>query len=80
MFGPDICGSTTRKVHVIFEHEGKNHLVKKEIPCETDEFTHLYTLIVRPDNTFEVNIITYLISLFMHNSIIISLIQLLNLK
>lgn len=54
MFGPDICGSTTRKVHVIFEHEGKNHLVKKEIPCETDEFTHLYTLIVRPDNTFEV--------------------------
>lgn len=54
MFGPDICGTTTRKVHVIFEHDGKNHLVKKEIPCEIDEMTHLYTLIVRPDNTFEV--------------------------
>jgi len=28
--------------------------VKKDIKCETDEFTHLYTLIVRPDNTYEV--------------------------
>jgi calreticulin len=54
MFGPDICGTTTRRVHVIFEHDGKNHLVKKDIPCETDELSHLYTLIVRPDNTFEV--------------------------
>jgi calreticulin len=54
MFGPDICGSSTKKTHVIFNHKGKNHLVKKDIKCETDEFTHLYTLIVRPDNTYEV--------------------------
>jgi calreticulin len=56
MFGPDICGSSTRKVHVIFTKNGKNHLIKKEIPCETDEFTHVYTLHVKPDNTYAVNI------------------------
>lgn len=53
MFGPDICGST-KKTHVIFTYKGKNHLVKREPKCETDEFTHLYTLIVKPDNTYEV--------------------------
>jgi len=56
MFGPDICGSGTKKVHVIFAHKGKNHLVNKEIRCKDDEFTHLYTLIVKPDNTYEVKI------------------------
>jgi len=56
MFGPDICGSGTKKVHVIFTYKGKNHLVKKEIRCKDDEFTHLYTLIVKPDNTYEVKI------------------------
>jgi len=56
MFGPDICGSSTRKTHVIFNYKGKNHLIKKEPKCETDEFTHLYTLIVHPDNTYEVQI------------------------
>ncbi|KAK0091208.1 hypothetical protein PV326_003582 [Microctonus aethiopoides] len=54
MFGPDICGPGTKKVHVIFNYKGKNHLIKKDIPCKDDEFTHLYTLIVRPDNTYEV--------------------------
>jgi len=55
MFGPDICGSTKR-THLIFTNKGKNHLIKKEIRCESDEMTHLYTLIVHPDNTFVVNI------------------------
>jgi len=54
MFGPDICGPGTKKVHVIFEHKGKNHLVKKDIRCKDDVFTHLYTLIVNPDQTYEV--------------------------
>lgn len=54
MFGPDVCGSSTKKTHVIFNYKGKNHLIKKDIKCETDEFTHLYTLIVKPDNTYEV--------------------------
>jgi calreticulin len=56
MFGPDICGPGTRKVHVIFSYKGENFLTKKTIACKTDENTHLYTLIVKPDNTFEVQI------------------------
>lgn len=56
MFGPDICGYSTKKVHVIFNYKGKNLLTKKEIRCKDDVFTHLYTLIVRPDNTYEVKI------------------------
>ena len=55
MFGPDICGST-KKVHVIFNYKGKNLLIKKTIPAETDQMTHVYTLIVNPDNTYEVRI------------------------
>jgi len=56
MFGPDICGPGHRKVHVIFSHKGKNLLTKKTIACKSDELTHLYTLIVNPDNTYEVKI------------------------
>ncbi len=54
--GPDICGYSTKKVHVIFTYKGKNLLIKKEIKCKDDEFTHLYTLILNPDNTYEVRI------------------------
>jgi len=54
MFGPDICGSSTRKTHLIFNYKGSNHLVKKEIRTETDAYSHLYTLILHPDNTYEV--------------------------
>jgi len=56
MFGPDICGYSTKKVHVIFNYKGKNLLTKKEIRCKDDTLSHLYTLIVRPDNTYEVKI------------------------
>ncbi|KAH7721639.1 calreticulin 1 [Aphelenchoides avenae] len=56
MFGPDICGPGTKKVHVIFSYKGKNHLIKKDIRCKDDELTHLYTLILNPDNTYEVQI------------------------
>ncbi|CAK9302474.1 unnamed protein product [Gordionus sp. m RMFG-2023] len=61
MFGPDICGAT-KKVHVIFSHyddkEKKliNHLTNKDIKCEDDELSHVYTLIVKPDNTYIVKI------------------------
>jgi len=54
MFGPDICGLSTKKVHVIFNYNGQNLLVKKDIRCKDDEFSHVYTLIVSPDNTYEV--------------------------
>uniref|UniRef100_UPI00398E40B8 calreticulin-like n=1 Tax=Pristiophorus japonicus TaxID=55135 RepID=UPI00398E40B8 len=56
MFGPDICGYSTKKVHVIINYKGKNHLIKKEIKCKDDEMTHLYTLIIKPDQTYEVKI------------------------
>lgn len=56
MFGPDICGYSTKKVHVIFNYKGTNLLTKKEIKCKDDELTHQYTLILRPDNTYEVRI------------------------
>merc|ERR1719350_844727 len=56
MFGPDICGPGTKKVHFILSYGGKNHLIKKDIRCKDDEFNHLYTLIIQPTNTYEVRI------------------------
>ncbi|KAL7456792.1 hypothetical protein ACHAWC_008257 [Mediolabrus comicus] len=55
MFGPDICGANKR-THVIFHYDKKddNLLIKKDVGCETDQLSHLYTLVLRPDNTFEV--------------------------
>lgn len=54
MFGPDICGYGTRKVHFILHKRGTNHLIRDDIPCETDELTHVYTAVLSPDNTFQV--------------------------
>ena len=54
MFGPDICGYSTKKVHAILTKDGKNHLIKKDVPCETDQLTHVYTLIIRPDATYSI--------------------------
>ena len=51
MFGPDVCGHTKR-VHNIITYKGKNLLTKKTIDCETDQLTHLYTLIISPNNTY----------------------------
>jgi len=53
MFGPDQCGGTKR-VHAILTRSGTNHLTTKQIYPETDLFTHSYTFILRPDNSYEV--------------------------
>jgi len=45
-----------KKVHVIFNYKGKNHLISKNVACESDETSHIYTLVVHPDNTYEVKI------------------------
>lgn len=58
MFGPDICGFSTKKTHVILTYKGENHLIAKEVECRTDEITHVYTLVLKPDNTYEVLIDT----------------------
>ncbi|KAL8171750.1 hypothetical protein V2J09_023554 [Rumex salicifolius] len=54
MFGPDICGYSTKKVHAILTHNKTNHLIKKDVPCETDQLTHVYTFILRPDATYSI--------------------------
>jgi calreticulin len=57
MFGPDLCGYDVSRVHLIFSKDGENMLKKDDIKLEwadKNEFTHLYTLIVRPDNSYEV--------------------------
>uniref|UniRef100_A0A803TP09 Calreticulin n=1 Tax=Anolis carolinensis TaxID=28377 RepID=A0A803TP09_ANOCA len=59
MFGPDICGEHKKVVQVIFNYKDDYFFIKKNITCETDDFTHLYTLIVRPDLTYEVKIDNY---------------------
>jgi calreticulin len=55
MFGPDICGMTKR-THLIFNYNKENLLKTKDIRTESDEVTHVYTLTVKPDNTFDVAI------------------------
>jgi calreticulin len=56
MFGPDVCGTSNKKTHVILHYDKKddNLLLKKTLPCETDDLTHMYRLVLRPNNTFEV--------------------------
>lgn len=56
MFGPDICGYSTKKVHTIFHYNGDNLLKKSDVSCPDDEFTHFYMLIVNPDNTYEIRV------------------------
>jgi calreticulin len=56
MFGPDTCGPSNKKTHLIFSNKGTNYLIKRELRADTDEHLHLYTLIVNPDNTYEVRL------------------------
>ena len=52
MFGPDICGTQTKKLHLILSYQGQNYPIKKDLECETDKLTHVYTFILRPDASF----------------------------
>merc|ERR1719333_682344 len=58
MFGPDMCGYDVSRIHTIFTNgEGKNLLKNDEIKLEysdKNEFSHLYTLHVKKDGTYEV--------------------------
>ncbi|KAH6567878.1 hypothetical protein BASA62_005839 [Batrachochytrium salamandrivorans] len=53
MFGPDICGKSKR-THVILSHKDENHLITKSIDPGSDQLTHLYTLVLNPDQTYQV--------------------------
>ncbi|XP_058094240.1 calreticulin-3-like isoform X3 [Magnolia sinica] len=54
MFGPDICGTQTKKLHVILSYQGQNYPIKKDLQCETDKLTHVYTFVLRPDASYSV--------------------------
>ncbi|KAJ2802019.1 hypothetical protein H4S07_004788 [Coemansia furcata] len=56
MFGPDICGSTNRRVHAIINYNGTNQQIDKVIQPRGDQLTHQYTFWVKPDKTFEIRI------------------------
>ena len=60
MFGPDICGHATKRVHVILANKHDrlpaNLMIKDDIECKTDTLTHVYTLILYPNNTYVVKI------------------------
>ena len=60
MFGPDKCGAKN-KVHFIFRHKNpssgeyeEKHLTAPPLALADDKLTTLYTLIVRPDQTFSI--------------------------
>uniref|UniRef100_A0A8C9S4X2 Calreticulin n=1 Tax=Scleropages formosus TaxID=113540 RepID=A0A8C9S4X2_SCLFO len=57
MFGPDICGPGTKKIHVLPVMSGQRLVLELFVcPTQDDEYTHPYTLILSPDNTYEVKI------------------------
>merc|ERR1719393_256612 len=57
MFGPDLCGYDVSHIHAIFNHKGENLLKTDKVSLEysdKNEFTHLYTLHIKPDGTYEI--------------------------
>jgi calreticulin len=46
----------TKRTHLIFNYNKENLLKTKDLRTESNELTHLYTLTVKPDNTFDVSI------------------------
>jgi len=57
MFGPDECGFSSKRIHLILNYKGKNILRTKDIEYkESDGLTHLYTLILKPDNSYIVKV------------------------
>ncbi|KAG7212568.1 hypothetical protein KM043_012868 [Ampulex compressa] len=65
MFGPDKCGND-HKLHFIFQHKNPLNGSMEEKHCKKpkerledffkDKQPHLYTLIVQPNNTFEIKV------------------------
>lgn len=65
MFGPDKCGND-HKLHFIFRHKNPRNGSIEEKHCKkpserledyfSDKLPHLYTLVLNPDNSFEVKV------------------------
>merc|ERR1719373_1338838 len=56
MFGPDICGYSTKKVQAIFNYNGENLARSSDVKSPDDEYTHSYVLIVNKDSTYEIRV------------------------
>ncbi|CAJ1388242.1 unnamed protein product [Effrenium voratum] len=57
MFGPDICGDEVSVIHLIFAWRGRQLQRSPEIPLafdDRDAFSHIYSLVLKPDNTYKV--------------------------
>jgi calreticulin len=57
MFGPDLCGYDISRIHAIFNYNGDNLLKDDEIKLdynEKDEYTHVYTLVLKTDNSYQI--------------------------
>jgi len=57
MFGPDMCGYDVSRIHLIFNFDGENLLKTEDIKLDysdKNEFTHLYTLVLKADKTYTV--------------------------
>merc|ERR1712087_226967 len=58
MFGPDKCGYTKR-THLIFNYKDNNVLKKSDLSYKQGEdfgISHLYRMVLKPDNTVRVEI------------------------
>merc|ERR1711879_392790 len=57
MFGPGKCGYSKR-THLIFNYQGKNVLKKTDLAYkqEGEGKSHLYRMLLKPDNTVRVEI------------------------
>ena len=57
MFGPDICGYDVSVIQLVFNYKGRNLHRNPEIMLDFDERdskSHIYTLLLKPDNTYKV--------------------------
>uniref|UniRef100_A0A5S6Q8K0 Calreticulin n=1 Tax=Trichuris muris TaxID=70415 RepID=A0A5S6Q8K0_TRIMR len=56
MFGPDICGPDRKLVQLLINSSGTVYHLKKTVPCKADQLSHVYTLTVRTNHNFEIQI------------------------
>lgn len=57
MFGPDVCGGDN-KIHLMLDFDGKGKLWSKTPSAPVDHLTHVYTVLIYPNETYEVYVDT----------------------
>jgi len=53
LFGPNKCKSFNQ-TQAFLTYNQKQPLLKKQIDTTADRFTHLYTFIIKPDQTYQI--------------------------